>query len=208
MHRLTRVLDDFAPDINNASGIQSRIWVFLPPKASTFTAKVQEPAKASVDESLQAAKCLARIGVAKVVYPSPHRSIYLLNKPCGRHRRPPLGEVLNPPSDIALRCLAGKDVDAPLPALGRTTFHELEPDEVKPFGQLRDPGLFAIDRQSHARCDRGKCFKCLFGALAAYQNWSSRPGELHPQALTDSGLERLRSSGSYRPIAARRNNGQ
>jgi len=37
---------------------------------------------------------------------------------------------------------------------------------------------------------------------------SSRPGELHPQALTDSGLERLRSSGSYRPVAARRSNGQ
>ena len=37
---------------------------------------------------------------------------------------------------------------------------------------------------------------------------SSRPGELQPQALTDSGLERLRSSGSYRPVAARRNNGQ
>ena len=114
MHRLTRILDDSAPDINNASGIQSRIWVFPPPKASTFTAKVQEPAKASVDKSLQAAKCLARIGVAKVVYPSPHRLIHLLNKLCGRHRRPPLGEVLNPPSDIALRHLAGKDVDAAL----------------------------------------------------------------------------------------------
>ena len=37
---------------------------------------------------------------------------------------------------------------------------------------------------------------------------SSRPGELHPQALTDSGLERLRSSGSYRPVAALRSNGQ
>jgi len=37
---------------------------------------------------------------------------------------------------------------------------------------------------------------------------SSRPGELHPQALTDSGLERLRSSGSYRPVAARRTKGQ
>jgi PAS domain-containing protein len=37
---------------------------------------------------------------------------------------------------------------------------------------------------------------------------SSRPGELHPQALTDSGLERLRSSGSYRPVAAWRNSGQ
>jgi hypothetical protein len=31
---------------------------------------------------------------------------------------------------------------------------------------------------------------------------SSRPGELHPQALTDSGRERLRSSGSYRPVDA------
>jgi hypothetical protein len=37
---------------------------------------------------------------------------------------------------------------------------------------------------------------------------SSRPGELHPQALTDSGLERLRSSGSYRPVNAGCNNGQ
>ena len=45
-------------------------------------------------------------------------------------------------------------------------------------------------------------------ALLKADHQSSRPGELHPQALTDSGLERLRSSGSYRPIAARRNSGQ
>jgi hypothetical protein len=45
--------------------------------------------------------------------------------------------------------------------------------------------------------------------MSVYQyHQSSRPGELHPQALTDSGLERLRSSGSYRSVAARRNNGQ
>ena len=170
MHRLTRVLDDSAPDVDNPSGIQSRIRVLPPPEASTFTTKVQEPAKACVDESLQAAKCLACIGVAKVVYPSPHRLIHLLNKLCGRHRCPPLGKVLNPPTDIALRDLAGKNVDVPLAGFGRATLHELEPDEVKPFGQLRDPSLFAIDRQPHSRCDRGKRLKRLFSALAAYQN--------------------------------------
>ena len=61
MHRLTRVLDDSAPDVDHPSGVQSRIRVFLPPEASTFMAKVQVTAKASVDESLQAAKCLARV---------------------------------------------------------------------------------------------------------------------------------------------------
>src|SRR5215472_2246871 len=78
MHRLARVLDDSAPDVNDSSGIQSRIRVFLPPEASTFATKVQVAAKASVDEPLQAAKCLARIGVAEVIDPSPHRLIHLL----------------------------------------------------------------------------------------------------------------------------------
>src|ERR1019366_5534090 len=155
---------DSAPDIDNASGIQSRIRVFLPPEASTFATKVQEPAKANVDESLQAAACVACIGVTEVINPTEHRPIHFLNKLRRRDWRPPLGEVLNPPSDIALRHLAGKDEDTPLAALGRPTLHELEPDEVKPFGQLRDPGLFAIDRQSHSRGNRGKCLKRLFGA--------------------------------------------
>src|SRR5665213_3184691 len=170
MHSLTLVLDDSAPDVDDASGIQSRIRVFLPPEASTFTTKVQEPAKANVDESLQATKCLACVGVAVVIYPTAHRLIHLLNKLHRRNCRPPLGEVLNPPSDIALCHLTGKDVDARLATLGRATLHELEPDEVKPFGQLRNPGLFAIDRQSHSRGNRGKCLKRLFGALAAYQD--------------------------------------
>ncbi len=158
--------DNSAPDVDDASGIQGRIRVFLPPEASTFTAKVQEPAKANVDESLQAAKCLACVGVAEVIYPTAHGLIHLLNKFHRRNCRPPLGEVLNPPLDIALRPLAGKDVDARLArSLGEPTLHELEPDEVKPFGQLRNPGLFAIDRQTHSRGDRGKCLKRLFSAL-------------------------------------------
>jgi len=150
MHSLTLVLDDSAPDVNDASGIQGRIRVFLPPEASTFATKVQEPAKANVDESLQAAACVACIGVTEVINPTAHRLIHLLNKLHRRDWRPPLGEVFNPPSDIALRRLAWKDVDARLTALGRATLHELEPDEVEPFGQLRNPGLFAIDRQSHS----------------------------------------------------------
>jgi hypothetical protein len=118
MRRLARVLDDSAPDVDHASGVQSRIRVFLPPEASTFMAKVQVPAKASVDESLQAAKGLARIGMAKVINPSPYRLIHLLNKLGGRDRRPPLGEVLDPSSNVALRGLAGKNVDVLLAAFG------------------------------------------------------------------------------------------
>jgi hypothetical protein len=79
MHSLTLILDDSAPDVDDASGIQSRIRVFLPPEASTFTTEVQEPAKASVDESLQVAKCLAYIGVAEVIDPIAHRLIHLPN---------------------------------------------------------------------------------------------------------------------------------
>ena len=52
MRRLTRVLDDSTPDVNHASSVQSPIRVLLPPETSTFMAKVQVPAKASVDESL------------------------------------------------------------------------------------------------------------------------------------------------------------
>jgi len=149
MRRLARVLDDSTPDVDHPSGVQSRIRVLLPPEASTFMAKVQVPAKASVDESLQAAKCLARIGMAEVIHPSPYRLIHLLNKLCGPDWRPPLGAVLNPSADVALRGLAGKDVDVLLAAFGRTSLHELEPDEVESFNQLRNSGLFAIDRQPH-----------------------------------------------------------
>src|SRR5215471_4551740 len=145
MRRLTRVLDDSAPDVDDPSGIQSRIRVFLPPEASTFMTKVQVPTKASVDESLQAAKGLACIGMAKVIDPSPYCLIHLVNKLGGSDRCPPLGEVLNPSTDVTLRGLAGKDVDVLLTAFGRTPFHELKPNEVEPFDQLRDPGLFAID---------------------------------------------------------------
>jgi len=118
MRRLTRVLDDSAPDVDNPSGIQSRVRIFLPPEASTFMTKVQVSAKASVDESLQAAKSFACIGVAEVIDPSPYRLIHLLNKLCRGDWRPPLGEVLNPPTDVTLRVLAGKDIDVLLAAFG------------------------------------------------------------------------------------------
>ena len=57
-------------------------------------------------------------GVAEVIDPPPCRLIHLLNKLCGRDWRPPLGEVLNPPTDATLRGLAGKDVDVLLAAFG------------------------------------------------------------------------------------------
>src|SRR5208283_3334581 len=78
MRRLSLVPDDSAPDVNHSPGVQSRIRVFLPPKASAFTTIVQISAKASVDESLQAPKSVTRIGVAIVIHPSPHRLIHLL----------------------------------------------------------------------------------------------------------------------------------
>src|ERR1700730_3874267 len=77
MRRLSLVPDDSAPDVDHSSGVQSRIWVFLPPEASAFRAKGQVPAKASVDESLQAPESVAGIGVAIVIGPSPHRLIHL-----------------------------------------------------------------------------------------------------------------------------------
>src|SRR6516162_2917951 len=80
MRRLMRVLDDSAPDVDNSSGVESRIRVLPPPEASTFATQVQVSAKASVDESLQAAKGLACVGVAEVIDPSPHCLIHLLNK--------------------------------------------------------------------------------------------------------------------------------
>ena len=118
MRRLSLVPDDSAPYVNHPQGIQSRIWVCLPPKASAFTAIVQIPAKASVDESLQAPESVAGIGVAEVICPSPHRLIHLLHKLRGPDRRPPLCEAFDPSSDVALGGLAGMDVDARLAAVG------------------------------------------------------------------------------------------
>src|SRR6266849_5144132 len=118
MRRLSLVPDDSAPDINHSSGVQSRIRVLLPPKASAFAAIVQIAAKASVDESLQAPKSVAGIGVAIVVHPSPHRLIHLLHKLRGPDWCPPLGEAFDPSLDIALGGLAGMDVDAEFAAVG------------------------------------------------------------------------------------------
>src|ERR1700746_3969147 len=118
MHRLSLVPDDSAPDVDHSPGVQSRIWVFLPPKASAFTAIVQIAAKASVDESLQAPKRVAGIGVAIVIPPSPHRLIHLYHKLRGLDRGPPLGEALDPSSDVALRGFAGMDVDVRFAAIG------------------------------------------------------------------------------------------
>src|ERR1700720_2237730 len=118
MRRLSLVPDDPAPDVNDAQGRQSRIRVFLPPKASAFTAIVQIAAKASVDESLQAAESVAGIGVAIVVHPSPHRLIHLLDKLRGPDWSPPLGEAFDPSSDVALGGFAGVDVDAQLATVG------------------------------------------------------------------------------------------
>jgi len=95
-----------------------RLPSLRPPKASAFTAIVQVPAKASVDESLQAPESVAGIGVAKVIHPSPHRLIHLLHKLRGPDRCPPLGEAFDPSSDVALRGLAGMDIDAPFAAVG------------------------------------------------------------------------------------------
>src|SRR5437899_2145286 len=118
MRRLSLVPDDSAPDVDHSLGVQSRIWVFLPPKASAFTAIVQIAAKASVDESLQAPKSVAGIGVAIVVHPSPHRLIHLFDKLRGPDWGPPLGEAFDPSSDVALGGFAGVDVDVQFATVG------------------------------------------------------------------------------------------
>jgi hypothetical protein len=64
----------------------------------------------------------------------------------------------------------GIDVDRRFAAVGRASFHELKPDEVKPFGQLRDPGLFAVDRQSHPPRNPFECSKSLRCVFATNQN--------------------------------------
>ena len=79
MRRLSRVLDDSTPDVDDSPGIQSRIRIRLPSEASTFVTIVQVAPEANVDESLQAAKGLTCVGVAKVIHPSPHRLKHFLH---------------------------------------------------------------------------------------------------------------------------------
>src|ERR1700751_3343278 len=117
MRRLSLVPDDSAPDVDNAQGVQSRIRVFLPPEASAFTTIVQITAKASVDESLQAPKSVAGIGVAIVIHPSPYRLIHLFHKLRGPNGGPPLSEALDPSPDVALGGLAGMDVNVQFAAV-------------------------------------------------------------------------------------------
>jgi len=93
MRRLSLVPDDSTPDVDHSLGVQSRIRVLLPPEASAFTAIVQVEAKASVDESLQAPKSVAGIGVVIVIHPSPHRLIHLFDKLREPNEGPPFGEA-------------------------------------------------------------------------------------------------------------------
>src|SRR6201993_4587101 len=92
LRRLSRVLDDSTPDVDDSPGIQSRIRIRLPSEASTFVRIVQVAPEANVDESLQAAKGLTCVGVAKVIHPSPHRPIHLLHKLGGGIGEPRLGK--------------------------------------------------------------------------------------------------------------------
>jgi len=62
------------------------------------------------------------------------------------------------------------DVDAQFAAVGGASFHEFKPDEAKPFGQLRNPGFLAIDRQPHSQRNSRKRLKSLRCILATNQN--------------------------------------
>ena len=75
---------------------------------------------------------------------------------------------------------------------------------------IDDPRFLRMEFQPTVRQPLRNCRPHPLSLLlaSAVHDGSSSPGELHPQALTDSGLERLRSSGSYRPVAARCSNGQ
>jgi hypothetical protein len=91
--------------------------------------------------------------------------------------------------------------------LSKTTAFSIFSRKAAEFNQ---PGLIRMQRKRELFQPLPHIFQEPFRVsfvLKAHDK-SSRPGELHPQALTDSGLERLRSSGSYRPVAARRSNGQ
>src|SRR5262245_4968610 len=90
MRRLPSVSNNSSAHLNYPLCLQNRIRRFLPSEASSFTAIVQISSEADVDESLQGPKGLARVGVAVVVHPSPHRFIHLFNKFRGRYWRPPL----------------------------------------------------------------------------------------------------------------------
>ncbi len=105
-----------------------------------------------------------------VVHPPSHRAVNCPNKLIRRHRGAPFGEVLYPSTYIALGFFAWKDVNGVPAGVGTTSLDEIEPDEVKPFGQLRDPGFLTINDQSHAPRDTFKGRQGLGGILAADQH--------------------------------------
>ena len=69
-----------------------------------------------------------------------------------------------------LSVVARKDVDGVLAGGGTGPLHKIEPDEVEPFGQLRNPGLLPINDQSHAPRDSFESRQGLLSILAANQH--------------------------------------
>src|SRR5664280_1563917 len=109
----------------------------------------------------------------------------------------PVGDCLQPSTEpfgyrLHMHC------ESSLPATGAEV---LESKEIEALGLF--PLLLRIPRCMAPEFNQPRLLR-----VQETQDASSRPGELHPQALTDSGLERLRSSGSYRPVNAGCNNGQ
>ena len=109
----------------------------------------------------------------------------------------------------------GRIVRSPLPLKAQyTPIFKTQEGEALSLLQIHHSTLVFVDlnvelRELLAQTFVNRPYKPVTLPFGVDQNHeSSRPGELHPQALTDSGLERLRSSGSYRPVAARRSNGQ
>jgi hypothetical protein len=142
----------------------------FPPEPTAFTATGQVASKAYIDESLQGSKCLAGIGVAIVVHPSPHHLIHLLHKFLRRNRGAPFGEGLYSPPYAALRRFARKDIDRVLSAGWAASLHEVEPEEVKALRQFRDTCLVAIERSSHPYRNSGKRLERLCCAFATDQD--------------------------------------
>jgi hypothetical protein len=105
------------------------------------------------------------------------------------------------------------------PSLLRLPADVLEAEEIEGL-RLAQTSAFQVRRRMASELDQPRLFRVQlqlellhtlrqfrpepFGIVLELESnhESSRPGELHPQALTDSGLARLRSSGSYRPVAA------
>src|SRR5262249_38943096 len=149
MRRFRRVLEHAAANVGEPHGIQLAVRKAFPSETPAFASLGQVPAKTDVDKALEPSEGLAGVRVPEVVDPPRHDRIHHLHELLRTDWRSSRRHILQSVSNFLLGGLCWENVDGLLTAPGTSTFHKVEPDEIKPIGHPCHARLVAVDGQIH-----------------------------------------------------------